>query len=311
MNAANTANPVRRVGVAALSGPCDPDRLEAGLQAMRHHGLEPGLARNVAAGCDASGVFAGGDDERLDGFHELLADAGLDAVVFARGGHGVLRLLPRLDWGLIGRRVRSGLRLCGYSDLTPLLLEVTHRFGVPTLHGPMVAVDLARGLTSQESESWLRNLAGEHAAEHVVERREPPPPGPPETVEGRLLGGCLSLLAATLGTAFAPRLGGGLVCLEAVDEPGYARDRMFPHLRLSGTLNGARAVIFGHFEPAVEGGDASWNEVLRQVSDQTSTAIATGLAAGHGVPNLTLPLGAASRLTEDGRLVVGVRRDGR
>ena len=116
--------PGDRVGVAALSGAVDPERLEAGLEALRQLGFEPLVAANLKSG---TGLFAGDDDRRLEGFHDLLAEPRLRAVIFARGGHGVLRLLPRIDWALLARRP---LAYVGYSDLTPFLLEVVRRLGV-------------------------------------------------------------------------------------------------------------------------------------------------------------------------------------
>jgi muramoyltetrapeptide carboxypeptidase len=290
----------RRIGVAALSGPCDAERLAAGLEELRRLGCEPVLARNVESGREPCGLFAGSDDERLAAFHELLADRQIEAVVFARGGHGVLRLMPRLDWRLLRRRARSGMRFCGYSDLTPFLLELVRRSGCPMLHGPMVAADLARGLDSAEAESFLRGLGGAFEAEHRVTLHS----RLTREVRGPLLGGCLSLLVATLGTRFAPRFSGSLILLEDVDEPVYRRDRMLTHLRLSGTLNGAQALIFGHFEPACEGLDSGWGEVIHEVSEQTSTAAATGLAVGHAAPNYTVALGAPARLTPGGSLLI-------
>ncbi len=147
------------MGVAALSGPVDPARLEAGLEALRRLGFEPVLAANVLS---RHGLFAGGDEERLAAFHRLAADPSLSAIFFARGGHGLLRLLPAIDWDLLRRHPRAYV---GYSDLTPFLLEVVRRLGLVTFHGSMVAADLARGLRPEEEESLLGALAGRYPAE--------------------------------------------------------------------------------------------------------------------------------------------------
>src|SRR5688500_18371312 len=96
--------PGDRVGVAALSGGVDPERLERGLAALRELGFEPVPADNLAA---RDGMFAGSDDERLDGFHRLAAEPSIGAIFFARGGHGLLRVLPRIDWELLADRPRA------------------------------------------------------------------------------------------------------------------------------------------------------------------------------------------------------------
>lgn len=145
--------PGDRVGVAALSGKVEPEALEAGVEALRGLGFEPVLAENVRR---HHGSFAGADEERLAGFHDLAADPAIRAIFFARGGHGVLRLLHRLDWRLLERHPRAYV---GYSDLTPFLLEVVRRLGLVAFHGPMVAVDFARGLDSGELSALLESLA--------------------------------------------------------------------------------------------------------------------------------------------------------
>ena len=283
--------PGDRVGVAALSGPIDPARLDAGLLALRELGYEPVEAANLRRRCT---LFAGTDEERLDAFHELIDDADLRAVIFARGGHGVLRLLPRLDWDLIARHPRAYV---GYSDLTAFLLHVTQALGIVTFHGPMAAADFARGLTPIEIASFQAALGGRFPLSYELD----PALAGGAACSGRLLGGCLSLLTATLGTPWAARLEGAIVMLEEIEEPLYRLDRMLTHLRLSGSLEHIEGMVLGHvtFEGACRG---DW---IRRLAADFDRPWAAGLAAGHARPNLTLPLGLSARLDPTaGRLVI-------
>jgi len=317
------AGPGDRVGVAALSGPVDPERLERGLAALRGLGFEPVLADNAAS---REGLFAGGDAARLAAFHRLAADADLPAILFTRGGHGVLRVLPGIDWELLRRRPRAYL---GYSDLTPFLLAVVRRLGLVAFHGPLVGGELARGLTAGERESLLGALAGRY------------PVAMPlagwlrgGAVAGPLLGGCLSLLTATLGTAWFPALSGALLFLEDVNEPLYRIDRMLTHLALSGSLDRLGGMILGHLDAthAADAADASKRaagaagnadaagaagghpESLGAAGDARRAGVeliadnlrsfewplAWGLESGHRSPNLTLPLGMSAHLGSPG-----------
>lgn len=296
--------PVRpgdRVGVAALSGPVDPERLERGLAALAALGFEPVVADN-AGERDSSGLFAGDDRQRLAAFHRLAADPTLTAIFFARGGHGLLRALPALDWDLLARHPRAYV---GYSDLTPLLLAVPQRLGWAAFHGPMVAADFARGLGAEEKASLLGALAGDYPVAMPVtmaaEDRDLP------AVEGPLVGGCLSLLTALAGTPYFPDLDGAVLFVEDVDEPLYRLDRMLTHLGLSGNLAAIQAMIFGHMtrpDLPVETPDPV--PTLRAGLVGSSFPLAWGLAAGHQPPNLTLPLGLTARLEPAaGQLVVG------
>lgn len=280
-----------RVGVAALSGPVDLDRLERGMAALRDMGFVPVPASNLTS---RQGLFAGSDGERLDAFHRLAADDSLGAIFFARGGHGLLRLLPRLDWDLLGRRPRFYV---GYSDLTPFLLQVVDRLGLVAVHGPMVAADLARGLHSGERR-WLQALL---AGELPLEARVRTCGGAGGVVEGRLVGGCLSLLTATLGTPFAPRLDEGILFLEDTGEPLYRIDRMLTHLRLSGNLRRVRALLLGQWIQPVgsEVDPGEWQQWVEDLAGELGRPTATEIPAGHGIPNLALPLGMHARLDLD------------
>ena len=279
-------HPGGRVGVAALCGAAAPDAVEAGLDAIRDLGYEPVPARNLRS---RWGIFAGDDAERLAAFHDLVADDSLGAVVFLRGGYGLLRVLPAIDWDLVARRPRVWI---GYSDLTPLLLWLTVRRGLVTFHGPMASTDLVRGLRAEE----------EAAFRAALEAR-PPAPIPvgflrEGVAEGPLLGGCLSLLEAVAGTPWEVPLGGSLLFVEDVAEPTYRVDRMLTHLRLSGTLSAVRAIVAGHFgsaweSDAISEAAAPWH---RETLLAAPGPVAFGVPSGHGVPNLTLPLGAPARL---------------
>ncbi len=289
-------HPGDRVGVAALSGPLDPERLDAGLEALAALGFEPIPARNLRSRHD---LFAGRDAERLAGFHELVGDSGVKAIFFARGGHGMLRLLPGIDWALVARHPRAYV---GYSDATPFLNYLATRLGLVSFHGPMIATDLARGLDDEERSSLLGALAGEPDLEIDLGGYARAPSSP---VTGPLLGGCLSLIAATLGTRWAPSFGGSILLLEDVGEPLYRIDRMLTHLGLSGSLTGIRGIAIGALRGIDEPADRESTVPGRIAEALPDVAVAWGLPAGHAGPNRTFPLGATARLeTGAARLLI-------
>jgi muramoyltetrapeptide carboxypeptidase len=297
--------PGDRIGVAALGGPVRPERLEAGIAALRALGFEPVLASNLGSRHD---LFAGGDAERLGALYELADDASLRAIFFARGGHGALRLLPSFDWDRIGRNPRAWV---GYSDLTPFLLGIVQRVGLVAFHGPMVAADLARGLTPDERDSLLATLAGEFPAVFAASDALLAADAP-ERCEGVLLGGCLSLLCATLGTPWAPDLSGAILLLEDVAEPTYRLDRMLTHLYLSGSLTGVRGVVLGDFRGTEEAKDEPSTLPGRVAAVAAGVPVLAGLECGHVAPNRTLPLGLVASIDAGNRtLTVGAESSAR
>jgi muramoyltetrapeptide carboxypeptidase len=173
-----------------------------------------------------------------------------------------------------------------------------------------VAGELARGLTGAERESLLGALGGRYPIEVPLGgwMREGEASGP-------LLGGCLSLLTATLGTGWFPDLGGAVLFLEDVNEPPYKIDRMLTHLALSGNLDRIGGMIIGHLDGGAGGdGGAGADDCGRPAGDARRAGVeliadnlrsfrwplAWGLDSGHRSPNLTLPLGLTARL-EPGR----------
>lgn len=288
-------HPGARVGVAALSGAVDPLRLERGCAALRQLGFEPVPAANLARRND---YLAGTDGERLEAFHRQVADPSLAAILFARGGYGVPRILPALDWELLGRFPKV---YCGYSDLTPFLDQVVRRSRLAALHGPMVAADLARGLSPEEESSFLAALAGEFPRAFAVERFLVE-----GEAEGPLLGGCLSLLAAVVGTPYAPDLAGSILLVEDVNERPYRLDRMLTQLLLSGALAGVRGIAVGKLDLAPDEDPSSLDRLLLDRLGRLGVPVAVGLACGHTPPNLTLPLGLRSRLDSISGLTVGI-----
>ncbi len=287
------------MGVAALSGPVDPVRLEAGLAELRRLGLTPVLADNLLAR-SANGLFAGEDAERLAAFHRLAAEPDLPAILFARGGYGVPRILPWIDWDLLRRYPRAYV---GYSDLTPFLLEVVRRLGLVAFHGPMVAVELARGLVAEEETSFLEALAGLYPLSLPFRSWLRPPR---EAVSGPLLGGCLSLLTATLGTPWAADLEGALLFWEDVNEPLYRIDRQLTHLRLSDSLGRIAGMIVGHVDAGAVAPEVDWPARVAEGLAGLDFPVAWGMDSGHRQPNRTLPLGLSAWMeNDDHRLWLG------
>ncbi len=294
-----------RIGIAALSGPIDPERLALGTAALERLGFVPVPAANLAT---RWGMFAGDDAFRLAAFHELAADPSIAAIVFARGGHGLLRVLPGIDWELLASHPRAYV---GFSDLTPFLLEVVRRLGLVSFYGPMVAADFARGQDEAERASFVGALAGRYPAIQAFggslfpnrdggAEREP--------VSGVLLGGCLSLITATLGTPYAADLDGSILLLEDVGEPPYRVDRMLAQLRLSGQLDRLAGLLFGHLDDGNHplASDGEWRAVLADALGAFPGPVGIGHNSGHRSPNWTLPLGLPAILDAAGsRLILG------
>jgi muramoyltetrapeptide carboxypeptidase len=281
------------VAVAAPAGPVAAGRLDRGVAELRALGFEVRVADGVL---DRAGFTAGTAASRLDQLHGLFADDSVRAIVGARGGAGTIHLLPRLDRALV--RARPKLVL-GYSDITALHLALD-RLGLPSLHGPMVARELAAGESGYDRASLWHGLTGEG---------DPWASRPGELAglrdgeaEGVLRGGCLSLLAASVGTPWALATAGEptILFVEDVDERPYRIDRMLRQLLVSGALEGVVGVVLGPMDGCGPGLDDGYTlaDVVLEALAPLDVPVAAGLSSGHtAAPNVTLPLGVRGSLS--------------
>ena len=278
------------IGIAAPASAVDPDRLAAGEARWRKAGFRT-IRRDDLL--DRHRYLAGSDARRAAELAELWADPRVDAIVCARGGYGCHRIMDRLD-ASAARAARKPL--VGYSDITTLLLWQHRHAGLVGLHGPM----LERGdeLGDNEFEALLELLTGSERLPVVRAGRE----GAGATVEGPLMGGSLSMAAASLGTPWQIEARGSILLLEDVGERPYQLDRLLQQLRCAGVTDGVAGVGLGHFERCDEPPDAAVTaeEVLREWLDDLGVPWVAGLPFGHGAPNLAWPMGVRARLDVEG-----------
>jgi muramoyltetrapeptide carboxypeptidase len=286
------------VGVVAPSGVVQESRLRAGIGVLETLGLRVVVGDSVLA---RRAYLAGSDAERRADLQGMLDDPGIHAVFCARGGFGSQRLVPSLDLSAVRRAPKP---LIGYSDATALLAALAGA-GVVAIHGPMVAADMARGLTARSLGHLERLLCDPgyrwEAEAPVVVR--------PGRARGRLAGGCLSVLVTLLGTPWAPDLDGSVVFLEDVHEWPYRLDRLLTQLRQSGSLDRVAGVVFSTMEACRTLDGVCAVDVVRDAFADAPYPVALGVPAGHAVAdtdveNLALSFGVQVELDADaGRLV--------
>ena len=251
--------------------------------------------------------FAGDDQTRLAALHRV-ADQAPGIALATRGGYGMSRLLDHIDWKRIARSVERGTRWVGHSDVTALQLGLlAHAEGI-TWAGPLACDDFGRsdeagGVDEITRDCFLEAMSGE--LEAVGFRTEA---GFDELqVRGTLWGGNLCMVNSMLGTQHFPRIKGGVLFLEDVNEQPYRIERNLLQLQQAGVLDAQKAVVLGAFSayrksPLDRG--YSLKTVVQHLRTLTKTPILTGLPFGHVQPKVTLPVGARVTLIVQGRDVL-------
>lgn len=291
--------PGARVAIVAPSGPVPEDRLEHGLGILRGWDLDPVVMPHVTDRHREFGYLAGDDAARARDLTAAWCDPSVAAVLCARGGYGVQRMVDLIDWAAMRAATAAYGRpkpFVGYSDITALHEAFAVRMGVATLHGPMTAtVAFLKDGPTQES---LR--ATLFAPETV--RTLGLPTGRalvPGRAHGITLGGCVSLLAADLGTRYArPSARGGILVIEDIGEEAYRLDRILTQLLRSGWLDGVAGIALGSW---VDCGpyEREIRPLLHDRLGGLGVPVVEELGFGHGPAAPTVPLGVPAVLDAD------------
>lgn len=259
--------------------------------------------------------FAGEDEVRLAAIHRV-AQTAPDVALATRGGYGLSRLLDRIDWSLVAKSVERGTAWVGYSDVTALqLAALAHKATGPAKveegvtagfwAGPMACDDFGRadspeGGDDVTQDCFVEAMTGE--LEAVGFRAEAGHDG--LELSGRLWGGNLAIVQSMLGTPHFPKIKGGVLFLEDVNEHPYRIERALLQLHQAGVLEQQKAIVLGAFtEYRKSPLDRGYNlkTVIQYLRTQIKTPILTGLPFGHVPVKLTLPLGRQVNLVVQGR----------
>jgi muramoyltetrapeptide carboxypeptidase len=251
--------------------------------------------------------FGGDDATRLAALHRVATQAPSVALA-TRGGYGLARLLDRIDWPLLARSVEQGTRWVGYSDMTALQLALLARTGAGSWAGPLAVDDFGRaddegGLDEITPAVFCEAMGGE--LEAVGFRTEAGFDG--LQARGRLWGGNLSVLVSLLGTKHWPRIRGGVLFLEDVNEHPYRVERSLLQLLQAGVIGAQKAVLLGAFtawKPSPLDRGYTLKTAVAALRSRTPVPVLTGLPFGHVPTKLCLPVGRRVTLAVQGREVL-------
>ncbi len=273
------------------------------------------------------GFLGGSDEERTTEIMDAFADPEVKAVLPGTGGYGTTRIVDKLDYDVIRRNPKI---LVGFSDITGLHIAINQKTGLVTFHSPLPEW----GLGTDENMSpyaakwfWRAILAKSYhdspkdklGIGYTIETHaaDPPKPGDdklfkdvphPLTMHagkarGRLIGGNVSVVVATMGSPYEIETDGKILFLEDVGEEPYRVDRMLNTLRLAGKFDHVTGVILGQFSPRKEEAkwstDESMDEVLTDFFGKLNVPVVSHFPLGHVRYNTTLPVGANAELDAD------------
>lgn len=281
------------VMLVSPSGPTRPERVARGVELLTGWGLRPVLAPNAYA---RHGYLAGTDTLRAADLNHALTDPRVRGVICTRGGYGAQRVVDAIDMAAVRRDPKV---VAGFSDITSLQFALWRGARLAGVHGPGAAwLDERTPLRSAESLHAALMTTGPVTVTAVSEE-ETVGVRVPGRATGPLLGGNLCLIVASIGTPDLPDLTGAVLLIEEVQEPPYKVDRMLTQLRRSGVLAGLAGVAVGQFTNCTDAWPVGVADVLTERLGDLGVPVLGGLPIGHGVGQLTVPVGVPATLDAD------------
>ena len=274
------------------------------------------MGHEVEVDTDALAVhtrFAGDDATRLVAIHRAAA-SGADVALVSRGGYGLTRILPGIDYAAVAKAIDQGMLFVGVSDFTAFQNAVLAQTGAVTWAGPALCPDFGgQDLPDDIMQACFEDLLcghGEGAGWRTL-REKPaagaiaaPPTEPLELTGARLWGGNLAVLASLVGTPYLPQVPGGILFIEDVSEHPYRVERLLTQLLHAGVLAQQQAVVFGQFtqyQLAPHDKGYKLQTVVDWLRRQIAAPVLTNLPYGHVETKVLLPVGGQVELTLAGR----------
>jgi muramoyltetrapeptide carboxypeptidase len=273
------------------------DELKIVIEAIEALKLVPKVGKHAL---DRYGYLAGKDHDRASDINQFFADDSIALILPIRGGWGSSRLLPYLDYDLIRRHPKI---ICGFSDLTSLLLAIYAKTGLVTFHAP-------NGFSSwrtPQTDSFQRVL---FAGEKLTFSNAPDPDDNNRLMQvknriqtitkgqtkGKLIGGNLTVLASIVGSPYLPNFTGAILFLEDIGEDVYEIDRLLNQLKLAGILDNLAGFVFGqctNCSADSDYGSLTLEEVIREYIQPLKIPACVGLNIGHLEIIETIAIGIA------------------
>jgi muramoyltetrapeptide carboxypeptidase len=276
------------VAIVAPGRKIEAEHVEFARHLLQSWGLHVTVAKNFFN--ESHTYLAGSDEERAEDLQLVLNDPNVKGIICARGGYGTTRIVDQLDFASF---LSNPKWIVGFSDITSLHLKLLG-LGVKSIHATMPI--LFSKADSKPSIDSLRTTLFKGAAQMEASSSTFNRLG---VGSGTLVGGNLSLVIDSLGTATEPDLNGKIFIIEEVDEYRYKMDRMLTQLRRGGKLKGLKGIVVGHLTSMHET-DPNFakhlEEIVLYAARDYNYPVAFGFPIGHENPNLAWVHGASATL---------------
>ena len=279
---------IKTIGIIALSGACDKEKIENAKTFLESEGFCVKLSKNIF---DKDRYLAGSDKDKLEALYSFFEDPEIDLILNARGGYGAIRLINKIDYEIIKNNPKPFI---GFSDITALLLMFYKKCGLVTYHGPMACSDFGNHPTPtlpiQGGSTWdafFRALSGEcleFVGNKIYHQGD---------VKGIIWGGNLATVVSLCGLDFIPDED-FIFFAEDLNEPVYKIDKMFQQLfNMEKFQKHCKGIVLGDF---LDVDNETW---LDEYFKTLPVPAVSGFKITHNQEKVTIPIGKNALLRDN------------
>jgi len=283
------------IGITAPAGYITSDEIRSAVQKMETWGYKIKIGETIDK---RDFTFGGTDEERARDFQQMLDDPKIKAIMCARGGYGVVRIIDKLNWDKFKVKPKW---IIGFSDVTVFHSHLNKNFGIASIHSKMCNSfpddwSLAEPIQIETIESIQMALSGKKMKYTAI----PNPQNKLGTADGVLIGGNLKMLETLAGTKSDINSAGKILFVEDTGEYMYNVDRMFWNLKRTGKLSQLKGLIVGGFKIKVDEDSDDFGKTLQDVVLEKVKAyhypVCFDFPVGHQRNNYALKCGVRHRL---------------
>ncbi len=285
------------IGITCPSGYIMAEDTQPAIAQLQSWGFKTVLGTTVGR---RDFTFGGTDEERTRDFQDMVDNPEIKAILCARGGYGVVRIIDAIDFSSFKKKPKW---VIGFSDITVFHNHLHSTVGVATIHSKMCnsfPADWSKAEPIQVETilSLKKILQGE--------KMQYPSPANDKNrtgiAEGLLVGGNLKMLETLAGTPSDISTTGKILFVEDVGEALYNIDRMFCHLKRTGKLSGLQGLIVGGFtsiktDPPDETFGRTVYDIVWEKVKEYNYPVCFDFPVGHQRNNFALKCGVRHSLT--------------
>jgi muramoyltetrapeptide carboxypeptidase len=278
------------IGICCPAGYLSLQKAQSCMDTLKEWGYQVKIGKTL--GTESTDYFSAKDKTRLEDFQRLLDDEEVKALLCARGGYGIGRIIEGISFKKFKKNPKW---IVGFSDVTIFHSHIHSNYQIATMHAPMASA-FNHGESQNEFVQSLRHMLEGGKARYQC---APNPLNKRGEAIGELVGGNLSLLAHLTGTSSDIRTKGKILLLEDVGEYLYNIDRMLYQLKRSGKLGKLGGLVVGGF---TENKDTerpfgkSVYEIIHDLVEEYDYPVCFGFPVGHEKQNYALKLGLGYKL---------------